>query len=122
MRRCLKIHVETCGRCRGKMRLVALVKAPLPQVVRNQEPEKFHGLPSPAFATTVTTTWLFALKSDPMASLAPILRRAGAASCTSRCLDALALMVGRKGSLRGGRQRWRELPCLRMCPRLIIPS
>jgi hypothetical protein len=26
MRRCLKIDVETCGRCGGKMRLVALVK------------------------------------------------------------------------------------------------
>jgi len=26
MRRCLKIHVETCGRCGGKMSLVALVQ------------------------------------------------------------------------------------------------
>jgi Putative transposase len=28
MRRCLKIDVETCGRCGGKMKLVALVKDP----------------------------------------------------------------------------------------------
>ena len=26
MRRCLQIDVETCGRCGGKMRLVALIK------------------------------------------------------------------------------------------------